>query len=85
MCSTVFDSGASCIPLGRGPGVKEMVKAPTDGYPKLSQLRDGLKLFMRHFILKENSKKCVNISEEFKASVTQAEHNLLAGDKKFML
>ena len=65
--------------------IKKEVFLAIAGYPKLSQLRDGLRLFMRHFILKENSKKCVNISEELKVSVTQAEHNLLAGDKKFML
>ena len=56
------------------------------GYPKLSNLRDGLKLFMRHFILKENSKKDnVSVSENLKESVMNAEQNLLAGDKKLML
>ena len=56
------------------------------GYPKLANLRDGLKLFMRHFILKENSKKeNINVPEDLKASVIQAEQNLFAGDKKFML
>ena len=59
------------------------------GYPKLSQLREGLRLFMRHFILKENSKKNKNcdsvVSEELKEKVMQAEKNLLAGDKRMML
>jgi nucleolar MIF4G domain-containing protein 1 len=69
--------------------VRKEVFLAVAGYPKLSQLREGLRLFMRHFILKENSKSNKNnnsvITEELKEKVMQAEKNLLAGDKKMML
>ena len=69
--------------------VRKEVFLAVAGYPKLSQLREGLRLFMRHFILKENAKKSdeeANSSmESLKIKVLQAEQSLLAGDKKMVL
>ena len=56
------------------------------GYPKLLQVREGLRLFMRHFLLKENSKKNKKpLIEDIKQKVLQAEQYLLAGDKRMVL
>ena len=59
------------------------------GYPKLRQLRDGIRLFMRHFLLKENSSRAKRdnhvITEELKDKVMQAEQTLMARDKHIAL
>ena len=60
------------------------------GYPKLRQLRDGIRLFMRHFLLKENSNRIkrsdnIVITEELKDKVMEAEQTLMARDKHIAL
>jgi nucleolar MIF4G domain-containing protein 1 len=59
------------------------------GYPKLRQLREGLRLFMRHFILKENSKKDkeadTGITDELNKKVIEAEQYLMTGDRSMTL
>ena len=69
--------------------IRKEVFLAVAGYPKLSQLREGLRIFMRHFILKETPKKNRNsdicIPEALKEKVLQAEQSLLAGDKKMAL
>jgi nucleolar MIF4G domain-containing protein 1 len=54
------------------------------GYPKLSVFRDGLRLFMRHFMLKHADKNGEN-KEELKMKVEAADMALMAGEKRLVL
>ena len=50
---------------------------PIAGHPKLKVLREGLKLFMRHFLLKGEKKIA-----ELEKKIEIAEKALNSGDKK---
>ncbi len=52
-------------------------------FPKLQVLREGLKLFMRHFLLKGSSQAGVAVTLE--EQVTVAERALLSGETKMRL
>ena len=59
------------------------------GYPKLSTFRDGLRLFMRHFMLRKSDKDKeggdVTSKEELKAKIEIADKALMAGEKRLAL
>ena len=56
------------------------------GYPKLSTFRDGLRLFMRHFMLRKSDKEGdVTSKEELKAKIEIADKALMAGEKRLAL
>ncbi len=56
------------------------------GYPKLSVFRDGLRLFMRHFMLRKSEDKEGALNrEELKAKIETADKALMAGEKRMAL
>jgi len=51
------------------------------GYPKLSEFRDGLQLFLRHFLPRGAEKEGLD-KEELMKKITIAEITLTSGNKK---
>lgn len=54
------------------------------GYPKLSAFRDGLQLFLRHFLPRGAEKEGMDM-EELRAKIAIAESALTSGNKKLLL
>lgn len=55
------------------------------GFPKLKVLREGLILFMKHFLIKNNKNKDSDDFLELKGRVVLAEQTLNSGEKRFAL
>ncbi len=61
------------------------VFARVAGSPKLHELRESLRLFMHHFLLKNKSKLTELDSHLLEDRVSLAEKALMTGQKKFVL
>jgi nucleolar MIF4G domain-containing protein 1 len=54
------------------------------GYPKLSVFRDGLRLFLRHFMLRNLDEDTAGKKQELKAKLEAADSALAVGEKRLV-